>query len=198
MSLTPERVRAVVFDRAPLGKRGYDEDQVDDFLDLVEATLAGTASLTPDDVRTAVFDSASLLRRGYDEDQVDAFLDAVVAALSERESAESGETVVFERVRAESRPEDGGDRVPPPPDTDVPYLPLPPAPPGVRGYRPGDVARLSRLLTLAATDPSNAPTAAQLGQLRLTLTYFVGQGYDPRAVDALVDAWTIELRRREA
>lgn len=197
MSLTPDKVRAVAFDRAPLGKRGYDEDQVDDFLDRVEATLAGTADLTPDDVRTVVFDGGSLLRRGYDEDQVDQFLDTVVAALSARESATSGETVVFERVADDRRPEDGGDRVPPPPDTDVPYLPLPPAPPGIRGYRPGDVARLSHLLHAAAADPANAPTAEQLGQLRLAQTYFVGQGYDPITVDALVTAWTIELRRRE-
>lgn len=197
MSLTPDKVRAVAFDRAPLGKRGYDEDQVDEFLDRVEAALAGTADLTPDDVLTVVFDGGSLLRRGYDEDQVDQFLDTVVAALRARESAESGETVVFERVAGVPRPEDGGDRVPPPPDTDVPYLPLPPAPPGVRGYRPGDVARLSRLLDAAATDPATAPTAAQLGQFRLALTYFVGQGYDARAVDALVAAWTTELRRRE-
>lgn len=186
MSLTPERVRAVKFDRAPLGKRGYHEDQVDDFLDRVEATLAGMGTLTPEDVRTAVFDAASLVRRGYDEDQVDAFLDEVVAAL------EASETVVLDRQgdRADPVP-------PPPPDSDVPFLPLPPAPPGVRGYRPGDVAHLIRLLSSAATD-NRGVTADELARLRLGLTFFVGQGYDPRAVDALVDAWAIELRRREA
>ncbi|MGX7825381.1 DivIVA domain-containing protein [Actinokineospora sp. 24-640] len=191
MSLTPERVRGVKFDRAPLGKRGYHEDQVDDFLDLVEAALAGVGALTPDDVRAAVFDAASLVRRGYDEDQVDAFLDMVVATL------ESGGTVVLDRVPVGGRQDDGGDPAPPPPDSDVPFLPLPPAPPGVRGYRPGDVARLARLLTGAATDHSGV-TAEELSRLRLGLTFFVGQGYDPRAVDALVDAWAIELRRREA
>lgn len=198
MSLTPERVREVAFDRAALGRRGYDEDQVDDFLDRVEAALRGEADLTPDDVRDVVFDSASRLRRGYDEEQVDDFLDAVVAALSEREPG-SGERGGFDRVRGARRPEDGRDPIPPPPpETDVPFLPLPPAPPGVRGYRPNDVARLARLLSAAVEDPLQTPTAAQLGQLRLTTTYFVGQGYDPRAVDALVAAWTAELRRREA
>ena len=31
--LTPVVVDCVTFDRAPLGRRGYNEDQVDDFLD---------------------------------------------------------------------------------------------------------------------------------------------------------------------
>ncbi|UVS76949.1 DivIVA domain-containing protein [Actinokineospora sp. UTMC 2448] len=181
--LTPHTVRAVTFDRAPLGRRGYHEEQVDAFLDRVEAALSGGAPLTPDDVRAAVFDQASRIRRGYDEDQVDAFLDAVVVTLSE---GAANRTVVIQRV------------VTPPDVVEVPFLPLPPAPPNVRGYRPDDVDRLSRLLTAAAKDPANAPTAAQLAQLRLTLTPLVGQGYDPRTVDALVDAWTLDLRRREA
>ncbi|MGW5055559.1 DivIVA domain-containing protein [Actinokineospora sp. NPDC004072] len=179
MTLTPERVRAVAFDRAPLGRRGYREDQVDAFLDRVEAALAGTDPLTADDVRTAVFDPASRVRRGYDEDQVDAFLDTVVAALSERE----GRPVVG---RPTTEP------------AGTAFLPLPPAPQGVRGYRHGDVARLAELLNAAVQDMGDAPTEEQLSKLRLTLTYFVGQGYDPRTVDALVDAWTLELRRRES
>ena len=35
--LTPMVVDCVTFDRAPLGRRGYNEDQVDDFLDRVLA-----------------------------------------------------------------------------------------------------------------------------------------------------------------
>jgi DivIVA domain-containing protein len=37
--LTPEEVRDVVFDHAPVFHRGYDETQVDEFLDRVETTL---------------------------------------------------------------------------------------------------------------------------------------------------------------
>ena len=37
--LTPAEVRATVFSRPPLGKRGYSEDEVDQFLDRVEAEL---------------------------------------------------------------------------------------------------------------------------------------------------------------
>jgi DivIVA domain-containing protein len=40
MPLTPADVAAVAFSKPPLGKRGYDEDEVDAFLDLVEAELA--------------------------------------------------------------------------------------------------------------------------------------------------------------
>ncbi|KAA2258664.1 DivIVA domain-containing protein [Solihabitans fulvus] len=40
MSLTPADVHNVAFSKPPIGKRGYNEDEVDAFLDLVEAQLA--------------------------------------------------------------------------------------------------------------------------------------------------------------
>jgi DivIVA domain-containing protein len=40
MPLMPVDVAAVAFSKPPLGKRGYDEDEVDAFLDVVEAELA--------------------------------------------------------------------------------------------------------------------------------------------------------------
>lgn len=40
MSLTPADVHNVAFSKPPIGKRGYNEDEVDAFLDLVEAELA--------------------------------------------------------------------------------------------------------------------------------------------------------------
>jgi DivIVA domain-containing protein len=40
MSLTPAEVHGVAFSRPSIGMRGYDEDEVDAFLDLVEAELA--------------------------------------------------------------------------------------------------------------------------------------------------------------
>ena len=40
MPLMPADVAAVAFGRSPLGQRGYDEDEVDAFLDVVEAALA--------------------------------------------------------------------------------------------------------------------------------------------------------------
>ena len=40
MPLTPADVHNVVFKKPPIGKRGYDEDDVDSFLDDVERELA--------------------------------------------------------------------------------------------------------------------------------------------------------------
>src|SRR3954470_21112363 len=40
MPLTPADVHNVVFKKPPIGKRGYDEDEVDAFLDVVEAELS--------------------------------------------------------------------------------------------------------------------------------------------------------------
>lgn len=82
--LTPIVVDVVTFDRAPLGRRGYNEDQVDDFLDRVQATLAGEDQLTAREVREVEFDPAPFIRRGYNEDQVDEFLDLVVEELDRR------------------------------------------------------------------------------------------------------------------
>ena len=40
MPLTPADVHNVVFKKPAIGTRGYDDDQVDAFLDVVEAELA--------------------------------------------------------------------------------------------------------------------------------------------------------------
>ena len=40
MPLSPADVHNVAFNKPPIGKRGYNEDEVDQFLDLVEDTLA--------------------------------------------------------------------------------------------------------------------------------------------------------------
>ncbi len=80
-------------------------------------------------------------------------------------------------------------------DSDQLVLPLPPAPPGERGYRPGDVERFMQLLAdiLASTD---APDPHVLADLKLSRTFFVGQGYHVGAVDTLRTAWLQELDRR--
>src|SRR5206468_84051 len=40
MPLTPAEVHNVVFKKPPIGKRGYDEEEVDAFLDIIELELA--------------------------------------------------------------------------------------------------------------------------------------------------------------
>jgi DivIVA domain-containing protein len=81
--LTPDDVHRMQFTQAAVGRRGYDTDEVDAFLDLVAATLAhgGPGSLTIADVRAVRFTDARLGTRGYTRDEVDAFLDLVVTAL---------------------------------------------------------------------------------------------------------------------
>jgi hypothetical protein len=80
-------------------------------------------------------------------------------------------------------------------DSDHLALPLPPAPPGERGYRPGDVERLMQLLTTTLDNP-DAPDPDGVAELKLSRTFFVGQGYHVGAVDVLRQAWVDELRRR--
>jgi DivIVA domain-containing protein len=77
--LTPEQVRNVAFSKPPLGKCGYNEDQVDAFLDVVEAALRDPTgrTLTPEQVRSMTFSKPPIGKRGYNQDEVDAFLDLV-------------------------------------------------------------------------------------------------------------------------
>jgi DivIVA domain-containing protein len=235
-TLTPAEVRSVTFDKAPLGKRGYDEKQVDAFLDRVEATLAGTDQLTSEDVRAVVFADAPLIKRGYHEDQVDDFLDVIVMAFEQRERRAPK---VPSAQRTPSRPQppvrEQADRMAyanpppvsafdPPPvsafnqpsisafeppaattqplrasDDDLPpamSLPIPPAPPGARGYRPRDVEKLAMLLRAAATG-LDGPTSAEIEATPLGKTIFDGQGYRAEVVDGLRMAWIEELRYRE-
>jgi DivIVA domain-containing protein len=67
------------FRRAHALRRGYDVDEVDDFVDTVSEALAGGAAhLSVEDVRTRVFHPKW---GGYDENAVDDALDRVVELL---------------------------------------------------------------------------------------------------------------------
>jgi DivIVA domain-containing protein len=90
--LTSEDVRSVRFGKPRTGRRGYDDLEVDAFLDLVEVELEeprsppGTVEdgLRPEDVETWVFSKPPLGKRGYNEEQVDAFLQRIAAELRHR------------------------------------------------------------------------------------------------------------------
>ena len=58
MPLTPADVHNVAFSKPPIGKRGYNEDEVDQFLDLVEDTLAQLQDEN-DDLRARVDEVAA-------------------------------------------------------------------------------------------------------------------------------------------
>lgn len=79
--VTAQEVREVIFPKPPMGKRGYDEKSVDDFLQLVVRRLDGRGQLSADDVRTVTFPKPPVFKRGYNEDVVDDLLDRIVATI---------------------------------------------------------------------------------------------------------------------
>lgn len=84
--LTGDDVVKVTFRKPPQGKRGYNEDQVDAFLDLVEKEIRVPRStgLTEVHVHDVAFGKPSMGKKGYHEDDVDAFLDLVEEELKLR------------------------------------------------------------------------------------------------------------------
>jgi DivIVA domain-containing protein len=196
--LTPKDVQDVRFDHAPLGKRGYHEDQVDDFLDRVELALEGGGDLTAQDVRQVEFDQGSIVRRGYDEKQVDDFLEVVVNYL-ENPSTNGHQVVTPEVTDADTQP------VPVPrkalpapvvqPEPDPNSVPLPPAVPGMHGYRQRDVQRMAECVRASLRSP-HGPTADDIARMRLDRVEEGDRGLDPFLVEALRDAWVAELRRQ--
>jgi DivIVA domain-containing protein len=90
--LTPQQVHDVAFNKPPIGMRGYNEDEVDKFLDLVEAALPDPTgrTLTAQQVREVLFSKPPIGKRGYSEDEVDAFLDLVAAQLQSGAPPPSG------------------------------------------------------------------------------------------------------------
>lgn len=77
--ITGDDIRDVAFNRPPFGRRGYNEDQVDDFLDALEAKFADPADpsvawLTPAAIAEATFGPPVFGKRGYHRDEVDRFL----------------------------------------------------------------------------------------------------------------------------
>lgn len=88
MDITAEDVDKAWFPLAPFGTRGYNQLQVDAFLNRVAATLEGRSTVTAADVRKIAFTLCPIGRRtGYDPAAVDAFLRLVENALAARESA---------------------------------------------------------------------------------------------------------------
>jgi DivIVA domain-containing protein len=67
--------------------RGYNNDEVDAFLQLAAGRLDGYGNLSVDDVHAVSFSKPSIGKRGYNEDEVDEFLErleATIASLDDR------------------------------------------------------------------------------------------------------------------
>jgi DivIVA domain-containing protein len=85
--LTSQDVRYATFGKPPWGKRGYNNDEVDAFLQLAASRLDGYGNLSVDDVHAVSFSKPSIGKRGYNEDEVDEFLErleATIASLDDR------------------------------------------------------------------------------------------------------------------
>ncbi len=83
--MTPEDVHNVAFSDPARAHRGYHQDEVDAFLNRVEATLRdprATGGVTVAEVHDATFSKPPIGRRGYNEDEVDEFLSRVAVELA--------------------------------------------------------------------------------------------------------------------
>jgi DivIVA domain-containing protein len=79
--LTSEAIGSVVLSGSNAGERGYDEKEVDGFLDRVEATLRGADTLTSRDVQQVTFREQPEAGTGYDQAEVDSLVDFIAQRL---------------------------------------------------------------------------------------------------------------------
>ncbi|KGM12499.1 DivIVA domain-containing protein [Cellulomonas bogoriensis] len=84
MQVSAADVRAVRF-QATKFREGYEQQEVDDFLDRLQAAFTtleagGVPDLTADEILNTTF-AATKYREGYDQDEVDDFLDRAMVAL---------------------------------------------------------------------------------------------------------------------
>ncbi|MFJ6669781.1 DivIVA domain-containing protein [Actinosynnema sp. NPDC091369] len=174
--LTARDVRTAAFGKPPRGRRGYQESQVDKFLDRIENTLLGQDDLTAREVREVRFSRPMFGRRGYDETEVDAFL-----------------------ARVEKQLGDGP--LPPsalPPVTSWKQLRLikiPLAGPAQRGYRTSQVDRVLEEVGIAL-DGMIGASSSEVAKTKFATSLMAGQGYDCAFVDELMPLLAAELRRR--
>jgi DivIVA domain-containing protein len=84
MSLTAEDVYRMEFGNAPIGRRGYAKNDVDEFIRRIAKTLTDEDDLTAAEVHHVMFSKPLIGKRGYDERQVDEFLDTAEDELARR------------------------------------------------------------------------------------------------------------------
>ncbi|WP_434450918.1 DivIVA domain-containing protein [Lentzea sp. E54] len=171
--LTAADVRNVAFHRPPRGRRGYQESQVDAFLDRIEATLLGQDNLTGKDVRDVRFSRPLIGRRGYDETEVDAFLGQIEQQLS-------GPMPGMPQVKTWK---------------DLRQLRIPQAASGQRGYRTAQVDRMLEEIGVAL-DGMLGATSDEVMKARFSYALLSGQGYDTSFIDELLPQLATELRSR--
>ncbi|CCH28035.1 DivIVA domain-containing protein [Actinosynnema sp. NPDC047251] len=174
--LTARDVRTVGFGKPPRGRRGYQESQVDKFLDRIENTLLGQDDLTAREIREVRFSRPIIGRRGYDETEVDAFLARIEKQLGEgpRRPGASAPITSWKQLR---------------------LIKIPVAGPSQRGYRTSQVDRVLEEIGIAL-DGMIGASSADVAKAEFTLSLVNGQGYDCAYVDELMPLLAAELRRR--
>lgn len=81
--MTAETVRNLVFSK-PIGRLGYNPQQVDAFVQRVADHLDGHGDLSADEVQSIRFDRPAAFTRGYAPEEVDEFLGTVAETLGKR------------------------------------------------------------------------------------------------------------------
>ena len=171
--LTAADVRNIAFHRPPRGRRGYQESQVDAFLDRIEATLLGQDNLTGKDIRDVRFSRPLIGRRGYDETEVDGFLGQIEKQLA-------GPVRSMPQVKSWK---------------DLRQLRIPQAAAGQRGYRTAQVDRMLEEIGVAL-DGMLGANSEEVLKARFSYALLSGQGYDTSFIDELLPMLANELRRR--
>ncbi|MDX8034770.1 DivIVA domain-containing protein [Lentzea sp. BCCO 10_0856] len=171
--ITAADIRKIAFHRPPRGRRGYQESQVDAFLDRIEATLLGQDNLTGKDIRDVRFSRPLIGRRGYDETEVDAFLGQIEQQLA-------GPMRSMPQVRSWK---------------DLRQLRIPQAAAGQRGYRTAQVDRMLEEIGVAL-DGMLGASSEEVLKARFSYALLSGQGYDTSFIDELLPQLANELRRR--
>ncbi len=77
--MTPDDVRTAQFHKPPFGRRGYDEQAVDDVLDRIEESLDGQRRITLEELAAVRFPKSPIGKRGYLIADVDAFMQRIVS-----------------------------------------------------------------------------------------------------------------------
>lgn len=155
MPLTPADVHNVAFKKPPIGKRGYDDEEVDAFLDLVEAELARLIEENAD-LRNQVADLEA--RAGGSAAPSASSSTGQYAALHKSNEVEGSEayssssaTGQYATLAQNAREEEAGDSTPAAPQQQpaAPEAPAPQPQPAPASTPVGDHEKASRILALA-------------------------------------------------
>ncbi|MEU7629363.1 DivIVA domain-containing protein [Nocardia sp. NPDC049220] len=172
----PEHVSRISFASPPVGHRGYHADEVDAYLDLVVATLAGRGALAADDLRNVTFDAARPGGRSYQADQVDEYLDQVRVELEFRQRGNQPVPAANGCGQALLTPDD------------VHRIRFTQAQAGQRGYHEEEVTAFLDLVAASlAHDGPGSLTVADVRSIRFTEARVGSRGYQRDEVDAFLD-----------